>query len=47
VLLGSFGKIPALLAIGDCFVFPTYYEGLPGALIEAMMAGKIIIAAIS
>lgn len=36
--------IPAVLNDADLFVYPSYSEGLPGALIEAMMAGKIIIA---
>lgn len=43
-LLGNIKDIPALLQLASCFVFPSYYEGLPGALIEAMMAGNIIIA---
>ncbi|MDR5590574.1 glycosyltransferase [Christiangramia sp. SM2212] len=42
-LLGRFGKIPELLKATDIFLYPSYAEGLPGALIEAMMAGKIII----
>lgn len=42
-LLGRRNDIPELLNLSDYFVFPSYYEGLPGALIEAMMAGKMII----
>lgn len=42
-LLGRRQEIPQLLAISTLFVFPTYFEGLPGALIEAMMAEKIIV----
>lgn len=42
-LLGNRDDIPSLLAAADCFVFPSYYEGLPGALIEAMLSRKIIV----
>jgi len=42
-LLGRFKNIPDLLNIADIFLYPSYAEGLPGALIEAMMASKIII----
>lgn len=42
--LGRRTDIPQLLGIADLFIYPSYSEGLPGALIEAMMAGKIIIA---
>lgn len=43
-LLGSVNAIPELLALSDLFVFASHFEGLPGALIEAMMAGKPIVA---
>lgn len=43
ILLGNRKDIPELLAISDLFVFPTYLEGLPGSLIEAMMSGTPII----
>ena len=42
-LLGRRRDIPMLLSISDVFVYPSYSEGLPGALIEAMMAEKIIV----
>ncbi|MEF8853178.1 MAG: glycosyltransferase [Haloarculaceae archaeon] len=31
--------VPDLLATMDAFAFPSHYEGLPGALLEAMAAG--------
>lgn len=43
-LLGNRGDISDLLHFADYFVFPSHYEGLPGALIEAMFAGTPIIA---
>lgn len=36
--------VPDLLDLLDIFVFPSHYEGLPGALLEAMIAGLPIIA---
>lgn len=42
-LLGNRNDIPNLLKLADAFVFPTHYEGLPGALIEAMMSECTII----
>lgn len=39
-LLGYREDIPELLAISDFFVFPSYFEGLPGALIEAIISKK-------
>lgn len=43
VLLGNVEYIPLLLKMADIFIFPSHYEGLPGALLEAMFAEKIII----
>ena len=43
-LLGYRQDIPQLLAFSDFFVFPTYFEGLPGALIEAAISKTPIIA---
>ncbi|WP_298247475.1 glycosyltransferase family 4 protein [uncultured Christiangramia sp.] len=42
-LLGRRQDIPDLLEISDIFIFPSYFEGLPGALIEAMLSQKIIV----
>lgn len=36
--------VPALLAQAHCFVFPSHYEGQGGALVEAMLAAKPIVA---
>lgn len=43
-LLGYRKDIPELLAISDVFVFPSLREGLPMSLMEAMAAGKPVIA---
>ncbi|GIV35629.1 MAG: hypothetical protein KatS3mg032_0008 [Cyclobacteriaceae bacterium] len=43
-LLGTRNDIPELLAYSDVFVFPSHYEGLGGALVEAMLATKPIVA---
>jgi len=37
-LLGYREDVAKLLALADYFVFPSYFEGLPGALIEAIIA---------
>ncbi len=44
MLLGNRKDIPELLKLSNLFIFPSWYEGLPGALIEAMMAETPIIA---
>jgi glycosyltransferase involved in cell wall biosynthesis len=36
--------IPDLLALADVFVMPSLFEGLPMALLEAMLARKAIVA---
>jgi glycosyltransferase involved in cell wall biosynthesis len=42
--LGHREDVPEVLAAGDLFVFPTLYEGLPGAVVEAMALGLPIVA---
>lgn len=44
-LLGRRDDVPMILALADCFAFPSIYEGLPGAVVEAMFAGRAIVAA--
>jgi glycosyltransferase involved in cell wall biosynthesis len=44
ILLGTRRDIPQLLSAMDIFVLPSVWEGLGTALIEAMAAGKAIIA---
>jgi glycosyltransferase involved in cell wall biosynthesis len=41
--LGFRRDIPELCRIADCFIFPSYQEGLPVAVMEAMAAGLPII----
>lgn len=44
VFAGRRDDIPDLLDAMDVFAFPSHYEGLPGALMEAMIAGVPILA---
>lgn len=41
---GNVSNIPELLEECDLFVFPSWYEGFSGALVEAMLAGAPIVA---
>ncbi|REG91525.1 glycosyltransferase [Algoriphagus antarcticus] len=43
-LPGKVSNPAALLLTANCFLFPSWYEGFSGALVEAMMAGIPIIA---
>jgi len=42
--LGQRDDIPRLLDQADVFAFPSLYEGLPGAVLEAMLAGRPVVA---
>jgi glycosyltransferase involved in cell wall biosynthesis len=41
--LGHVPGVADFLALGDVFVFPSLYEGMPGAVIEAMAMGLPIV----
>ena len=43
-LLGHRDDIPDLQAAADVFAMPSYFEGMPLALLEAMIVGKAIVA---
>ncbi len=43
-LLGYRDDVPAVLAASDIFVLPSYYEGLPMSVIEAMLTGLPVVA---
>ncbi len=44
LLLGTVDDIPGLLSTCEVFVFPSYFEGFSGALVEAALAGIPIVA---
>lgn len=44
IITGYRKDIPELLSISDAFVLPSYREGLPRSIIEAMAMGKPVIA---
>ena len=44
VLAGQRGDVPALLPAFDVFALPSRYEGLPTAVVEAMMCGIPVVA---
>lgn len=41
---GSRKDVPRLLLASDCFIFPSKWEGLPGAVLEALAAGLPVVA---
>jgi glycosyltransferase involved in cell wall biosynthesis len=45
IFTGHRYDVPSLLSIMDIFVFPSYSEGLPRAVMEAMAEGKPIVVA--
>jgi len=44
ILLGHRSDIPDLLATCDLFVLPSFFEGLPVSVVEAMASGKPVVA---
>jgi glycosyltransferase involved in cell wall biosynthesis len=44
LFLGQRDDVPALLAVSDLFVLPSHFEGLPVSVLEAMMAGRPVVA---
>jgi len=47
MLLGLRDDVPQLLQAMDAFFFPSFYEGQPNALIEAMMSGLPFVASLT
>lgn len=43
-VLGQRNDVPALLGVADCFVLPSYSEGLSCSIIEAMASGLPVVA---
>jgi glycosyltransferase involved in cell wall biosynthesis len=41
---GPRNDVPRLLMASDCFIFPSRWEGLPGAVLEALAAGLPVVA---
>lgn len=39
IILGSRSDVENCLSMGDIFVFPSYYEGFPGSVLEAQASG--------